>query len=134
MQRRVFLVAAGSSLLAACDVQTIISPPPDPGGQWIPLRIVSISEKVAQGDTAILTVISKAGVQVTPTVKRGNQVLQVESLAPQAVDDTNTVTWRWTVPPNLQPGRYILEVTAEGPEGKVRQSWSFEVLAPSKSK
>ena len=126
MRRRVFLVAAGGTLLSACQLGIGEKPPEE--AQFIPLRILTYSEIVHRGSEAILHAASKEGAEVTPVLMRGEEeTIPIEEFTPQTAGADGFVRWTWTVPESLEPGKYVVQVTAVAPEGEISWSEEFEV-------
>ena len=125
MRRRVFLVAAGGTLLSACQLGIGEKPPDE--AQFIPLRILTYSEIVHRGRTAILHAASKEGAEVTPVLIRGEETIAIEEFTAQTAGADGFVRWTWTVPESLEPGTYIIEVTAVAEEGQISWTEEFEV-------
>ena len=125
MRRRVFLVAAGGTLLSACQLGIGEKPPDE--AQFIPLRILTYSEIVHRGKTGILHAASKEGAEVTPVLIRGEETISIEEFTAQTAGSDGFVRWTWTVPESLEPGTYIIEVTAVAEEGQISWTEEFEV-------
>ena len=125
MRRRVFLVVAGGAMLSACQLGVGDAPPEE--AQFIPLRILTYSEVVHRGKTAILHAASKQGAEVTPVLMRGEETIAIEEFTSQAAGEDGFVRWTWTVPESLEPGKYIIEVTAVAEEGQISWSEEFEI-------
>ena len=125
MRRRLFLVMAGGSLLSACQLGIGEKPPEE--AQFIPLRILTHSEIVHRGKTAILHAASKEGAEVTPVLMRGEDTIAIEEFTAQLAGEDGSVRWTWTVPESLEPGTYTIEVTAVAEEGEISWSEEFEV-------
>lgn len=125
MRRRIFLLLAGSSVLSACQIGIGEKPPEE--AQFIPLRILTYSEIVHRGKTAILHAASKEGAELTPVLFRGEETVAIEEFTTQVAGADGSVRWNWTVPESLEPGTYIVEVTAVAEEGQITWSEDFEV-------
>ena len=125
MRRRVFLVAAGGTLLSACQLGIGEKPPEE--AQFIPLRILTYSEIVHRGKTGVLHAASKEGAEVTPVLIRGEETIAIEEFTAQTAGSDGFVRWSWTVPDTLEPGTYIVMVTAVAEEGEISWSEEFEI-------
>lgn len=125
MRRRVFLVAAGATLLSACQLGIGEKPPEE--AQFIPLRILTHSDIVHRGKVAILHAASKEGAEVTPVLMRGEETIAIEEFTAQTAGSDGFVRWSWTVPETLEPGTYTVMVTAVAEEGEISWTEEFEV-------
>lgn len=125
MRRRAFLVVAGGTLLSACQLGIGEKPPEE--AQFIPLRILTHSDIVHRGKTAILHAASKEGAEVTPVLIRGEETIAIEEFTPQVAGEDGFVRWTWIVPESLEPGEYTIEVTAVAEEGQISWTEEFEV-------
>lgn len=125
MRRRLFLLVAGGTFLSACQLGIGEKLPDE--AQFIPLRILTHSDIVHRGKTAILHAASKEGAEVTPTLFRGEEAIAIEEFTPQVAGEDGFVRWTWTVPESLEPGEYTIEVTAVAPEGEIKWTEEFEV-------
>lgn len=125
MRRRAFLVVAGGTLLSACQLGIGEKPPEE--AQFIPLRILTHSDIVHRGKTAILHAASKEGAEVTPVLIRGEETIAIDEFTPQVAGADGFVRWTWIVPESLEPGEYTIEVTAVAAEGEISWTEEFEV-------
>jgi hypothetical protein len=125
MQRRLFLLVAGGTLLSACRLGIGEAPPEE--AQFIPLRILTYSEIVHRGKVAILHAASKEGNEVTPSLMRGEEIFAIEEFTSKIAGADGFVRWNWTVPESLEPGTYIIMVTAVAAEGEISWTEEFEV-------
>ena len=112
-------------MLSACQLGVGDAPPEE--AQFIPLRILTYSEVVHRGKTAILHAASKQGAEVTPVLMRGEETFAIEEFTAQLAGEDGFVRWTWTVPESLEPGKYIIEVTAVAEEGQISWSEEFEI-------
>ncbi len=125
MRRRMFLLVAGASALSACQLGLGEAPPEE--AQFIPLRILEYSEIVHRGQVAVLLAGSKPESEVTPVLMRGEETIAIEEFTPKQPEENGFVRWTWTVPESLEPGMYIVEVTAVAEEGQISWSEEFEI-------
>jgi hypothetical protein len=125
MQRRLFLLVAGGTLLSACRLGIGEAPPEE--AQFIPLRILTYSEIVHRGKVAILHAASKEGNELTPSLMRGEEIIAIEEFTSKIAEADGFARWNWTVPESLEPGTYIIMVTAVAAEGEISWTEEFEV-------
>jgi hypothetical protein len=125
MRRRLFLVLAGSSVLSACTIGIGEKPPDE--AQFIPLRILEYSEIVHRGSVAVLMAGSKVESDVTPSLMQGEETIAIEEFTTKQPEENGLVRWTWTVPESLEPGKYIVMVTAVAEEGTISWTEEFEI-------
>lgn len=71
----------------------------------------SFTGTTAPGSNATITIKTNPGAACQITVKVNNAALPDTGLVPKIADEFGIVTWSWTVPKNVLPGKWPVEMT-----------------------
>ena len=89
-------------------------PPPsqteEPSEIRVPLRLVSATETVAQGETARVELTAEAGVEYRIEVYYKSGVSSAKGLEPRLAAPNGNLVWEWKVNSRVAPGDYRIRV------------------------
>lgn len=71
----------------------------------------SFTGTTAPGSNATITIKTNPGAACQITVKVNNTALPDTGLVPKIADEFGIATWSWTVPKNVLPGKWPVEIT-----------------------
>lgn len=96
-----------------------------------PVGIVqqSFSGSATPGSNAALSIKTNPGAACQITVKVNNTPLPDTGLVPKIADEFGIVNWSWTIPLNVLPGKWPVEITCANAKKSAYHKVDLEVVA-----
>lgn len=95
---------------ATADGSDVPTQPEVPSAVAVPLRLVSVTETVVQGETARVELMAEAGVEYRIEVYYKSGVSSAKGLEPRLAAPNGSLVWEWKVNSRVSPGNYRIRV------------------------